>query len=304
MKILITGAGGLAGSHLVRYIRENRLGEVVPLERHDCDLMDRHAVEAILDKTRPDIIFHLAAQSSIPVSWKDPAGTMNNNVLPGLHIFEAVRKLSLKSRILVAGSSEEYGLVPPSALPIVEDQPLRPVNPYATSKMALDFLGYQHFRGFDLSIVRARSFNHIGPSVKKTDVANDWVRLLVRIERGLIPPVLPVGNLETGRDFLDVRDVVRAYWLIATEGIAGEVYNIASGKVVFLKELLHQLLEFIPVKITVAFDPAKQRPGDSSTFMGDSSKLRRLTGWEPKIPLTQSLKEVLDFWRKVEVEKA
>lgn len=293
--ILITGVAGLAGSHLERYILENQLGHISDL---DVDLMNAAAVEKFIGQIKPDIIFHLAAQSSIPASFANPVESVNNNVIPAIHLLEALVKNKLKTHILLAGSSEEYGLVLPEELPIRESNPLRPLNPYAVSKVAMDLLGWQYFKNYGIYVVRTRSFNNLGASFKKPDATNDWIRQIVQMEKGLCKPVLKVGNLETARDFIDVRDVVRAYWLALTKGEAGEVYNISSGKSVAMGEILKNLLNLTSVKVDVVQETARLRPADLPKAYGDYSKLREQTGWVPCISLKQSLQDMVDFYRK------
>lgn len=294
-KILITGAAGLAGSHLSKYILENNLGQISDI---NIDLMNAAAVEKFVSQIQPDFIFHLAAHSSIPASFANPVKTMHNNVIPAIHLLEALVKNKLKTRILLAGSSEEYGFVPPEELPIRESNPLRPLNPYAVSKVAMDLLGWQYFKNYGIGVVRTRSFNNLGASFKKPDATNDWIRQIVQMEKGLCKPILKVGNLEAVRDFIDVRDVVRAYWLALTEGSAGEVYNISSGKCVGMEEILKNLLKLTSVKVDVVQEPARLRPADLPKAYGDYSKLREQTGWAPCIPLQKSLQDMFDFYRE------
>lgn len=295
--ILITGAKGLVGSFLAEYILREGLGEVIGVSREQCDLLNPIAVQKLIAETRPDYLFHLAAQSHIPIAVENPFVTIQNNLVPAIHLLESVRKIGLHTRILLAGSSEEYGWVHPEELPIQETNPLRPLNPYAVSKVAMDLLGWQYFKKDGLLVIRTRSFNNLGPAVHKPDAANDWIRQVVQMERGLSKPVLKVGNLETKRDFVDVRDAVKAYWLALTRGEPGEVYNIASGKTVSLKKLLETIVGLSSVKIQVEQEAERLRPADISVHVGDYSKLNRQTGWQPTFAMEESLQYVFRFYR-------
>lgn len=321
MKALITGTTGFAGSHLVEYLLAHQpdvevfgikrwrspmenvahLGDKVVLE--ETDLNDYHSVYRMLEKTQPDLIFHLAAQSFVPTSWNAPAATLETNVIGQTHLFEAVRSLRLDPTIQIACSSEEYGLVHPDETPITEDNELRPLSTYAVSKIAQDYLGYQYFQSYGLKVVRTRGFNHTGPRRGEVFVASNFAKQLARIKAGLDEPVIRVGNLTAMRDFTDVRDMVRAYWLAATKGKPGEVYNIATGKAITIQELLDRLIELTDVEVEVQQDPERMRPSDVEILIGDSSKFRADTGWEPEIPLEQTLRDIVEYWRqRIEAE--
>ncbi len=316
MKALITGTTGFAGSHLVEYLLAHQpdvevfgikrwrspmenivhLGDRVSLE--ETDLRDYHSVYRLLEKIQPDLIFHLAAQSFVPASWNAPAATLETNVIGQTHLFEAVRSLDLDPVIQIACSSEEYGLVHPHETPIGENNPLRPLSTYAVSKIAQDYLGYQYFQSYSLKIVRTRGFNHTGPRRGDVFVASNFAKQLARIKAGLSEPVIWVGNLTATRDFTDVRDMVRAYWLAATKGKPGEVYNIASGKAIVIQELLDQLIALTDVEVEIRADPDRMRPSDVEILLGDSSKFRADTGWEPEIPFEQTLRDIVEYWRQ------
>jgi GDP-4-dehydro-6-deoxy-D-mannose reductase len=205
--------------------------------------------------------------------------------------------LGLKARILVVGSNEEYGLVGEDELPIKEANPLRPTSPYAVSKVAQDMLGLQYHLSHGLQTIRVRPFNHIGPRQSEQFVAPAFAKQIAEIEAGIRPPVVKVGNLEARRDFTDVRDIVRAYYLIITKGKQGEVYNIGSGVPRSIRELLNTLLSFSEAEIEVKQDPSLLRPLDVPVSYCDYGKLKECTGWEPTIPFEESLKEVLNYWR-------
>ncbi|HEX2252212.1 MAG TPA: GDP-mannose 4,6-dehydratase [Thermoanaerobaculia bacterium] len=316
MKVLITGITGFAGSHLAEFLlaehpdvevygtyrwrsrRENieHLDERVKLL--EADLRDYSSMHTLLDEVRPDAIFHLAAQSFVPSSWRAPAETLTTNITGQTHLFEAVRSLGLDPTIQIACSSEEYGLVLPHETPIREDNPLRPLSPYAVSKVAQDFLGYQYFQSYGLKVIRTRGFNHTGPRRGDVFVTSNFAKQVASIEAGLAPPVIRVGNLEAVRDFTDVRDMVRAYWLAVERGRPGEVYNIATGQGITIQELLDRLIAMAEVEVKVEVDPERLRPSDVEILVGDASKFRADTGWEPRIPFEQTLRDVLDYWRE------
>ena len=314
VRALVTGITGFAGSHLAEYLLSRKDVEVYGTVRWrsrteniegirdrirlvECDLMDATAVDQAVQKVRPDLIFHLAAQSFVPTSWLAPAETLMNNILGELNLFEAVRRAGIDPLIQIACSSEEYGLVHEDEVPINEDNPLRPQSPYAVSKIAQDFLGYQYFRSYGLRVVRTRTFNHTGPRRGEVFVTSSFAKQIAEIEHGLAEPVLKVGNLEARRDFTDVRDVVRAYWLALERGEPGEVYVIASGRDHRISEVAEMLLAMSRVPIRIEQDPARMRPSDVPVLLGDSTKFRRRTGWEPLIPFEKTLADLLEYWR-------
>jgi GDP-4-dehydro-6-deoxy-D-mannose reductase len=315
MKILITGITGFAGSHLAELLLEQGVqvfGTVRPRSRMDnltddvqarldlreCELRDYASVKALLKAIRPDGIFHLAAQSFVPTSWNSPGDTLNNNIMGQLNILESMKDLGLTDTpIQLACSSEEYGMVHEDELPITEETPLRPLSPYAVSKVAQDLMGYQYSMSYGLRCIRTRAFNHEGPRRGDVFVTSNFAQQIVRIEKGHAKPVIRVGNLEAKRDFSDVRDTVRAYWLLLKKGAPGEVYNIASGRSVRIADMLDMLLGMTDAKITVETDPARLRPSDVPVLQGDYSRTKSLTGWEPVIPLEQTLRDILDYWR-------
>lgn len=313
-RVLVTGVTGFAGSHLVDYMLTRNDCEIFGIQRWrsrteniehfrdritlvECDLRDATSTRDTIEKVRPDWIFHLAAQSFVPTSWIAPTESLTTNILGQLNLFEAVRHLGLKCRIQLACSSEEYGMVRPDEIPIRETNPLRPLSPYAVSKVAQDMLGYQYWMSWKIDIVRTRGFNHEGPRRGPVFVASDFAKQIADIENGRRPPVLSVGNLEARRDFTDVRDTVKGYWLALEKGEPGEVYNICRGRSWSIREVLDLLLGMTKVKIEVRPDPARLRPSDVMILEGDYSKFRRATGWEPVIPFEQTLHDMLEYWR-------
>jgi GDP-4-dehydro-6-deoxy-D-mannose reductase len=314
MKALITGITGFAGSHLADHCLERGEVEVWGIVRWrsrtenvehlqgkvrflECDLRDATSTRDVIEEIRPDYIFHLAAQSFVPTSWRAPTESLVTNVIGQLNIFEAVRKIDLKTRIQIACSSDEYGLSYEHELPITEDHPLRPLSPYGVSKVGQDVLGYQYFMSYKMDIVRTRAFNHTGPRRAPVFVVSDFAKQIADIEKGLKEPVLSVGNLDAERDFSDVRDVVRAYYLSLEKGKGGEAYNICSEKSWRIGDMLDRLLSFTDADIEVKQDPSRLRPSDVPRLRGDCSKFRRDTGWAPRIPFEQTLRDMLDYWR-------
>ena len=314
MRVLITGITGFAGSHLADFclarggvdlhgiIRwrsrtENIEHLVGKIPLHECDLRDASSTRDVIERVRPDYIFHLAAQSFVPTSWKAPAESLTTNVIGQLNIFEAVRKIGLKCRIQLACSSEEYGMVYENEIPIKESNPLRPLSPYGVSKVAQDMLGYQYFMSYQMDIVRTRGFNHEGPRRAPVFVMSDFAKQIADIERGARKPVLRVGNLDAKRDFTDVRDMVRGYWLSLEKGKPGEAYNICQEKCWSIRDMLDQLLSLTTAKIKIEIDQDRLRPSDVMLLLGDCSKFRADTGWTPTIPFEQTLRDTLDYWR-------
>ena len=316
MRVLITGITGFAGSHLAEYIlAEHPEAEVFGTMRWrsrtenirdieskvqliECDLRDLSSVKQTIERVRPGRIFHLAAQSFVPSSWNAPAESLSTNILGQLNIFESVRALELDPWIQLACSSEEYGMVYENEVPIKETNPLRPLSPYAVSKVGQDYLGYQYCQSFGMKVVRTRAFNHDGPRRGDVFVSSNFARQLVRIEKGKQEPAIKVGNLEARRDFTDVRDVVRAYWL-ALDGKCepGEAYNICSGTDYRIKDVLDTLIEMSGLEVEIQEDPERLRPSDVQVLVGDASKFHAATGWEPRIPYEQTLKDMIDYWR-------
>tara|TARA_B100000678_G_scaffold284867_1_gene287094 strand:- start:81 stop:1043 length:963 start_codon:yes stop_codon:yes gene_type:complete len=316
MKILITGVTGFVGSHLAEYClsldqqvevigtcrwrsrRENieHLEDAINL--YECDLRDASSVKTLLADIQPERIFHLAAQSYVPSSWNSPGETITTNVIGQLNIFEAMRETNSTASIQIAGSSEEYGLVHPEEAPITEENPLRPLSPYAVSKVAQDMLAYQYFQSYGLRVVRTRAFNHTGPRRGDVFVTSNFAKQIAEIEAGQRPPVIHVGDLNPKRDFTDVRDIVRAYWLSLEHCSLGEVYNVASGKAYRIKEVLKILLDNSEQDIEVVEDPERLRPSDVPLLLGDNSRFCKATGWSPEIPFEQTAKDLLDYWRE------
>jgi len=315
MRVLITGISGFAGSHLAEYLlHEHPEVELYGLRRWrselpaaapsavarivEGDLLDATSLLRALQASRPDVVFHLAASSSVASSWDTPAEIMQVNVLGTLNLLEATRQLDLDAPVVLACSAEAYGQVAPEELPIRESQPFRPVSPYAVSKAAVDLLGYQYFQSFRLRTVRARFFNHCGPGQPSRFVVSSLARQIAEIEAELRPPQIQVGNLDARRDFIDVRDAAHAYWLAATRGEAGEAYNVASGRARSIREILDRMLALTDAVVEVTFDPARLRPSELAVLEGDAGRFARATGWEPRVPFEQTLLDTLEHWRR------
>jgi GDP-4-dehydro-6-deoxy-D-mannose reductase len=306
--VLITGAGGFVGRHLIAELESETDWAIIGLQTKastpgtrarmlSCDLRDADLVARVIDRYRPDVIIHLAAQSYVPKAFASPADTIVNNISSQVHVLEACRAVEIDPIVLVIGSSEEYGSAPPEDMPLTEDQPFRPANPYAVSKIAQDMLGLQYWLSYGMKIIRLRPFNHIGPGQSDRFVVSNFARQVAEVELGLAEPVVLTGNLSARRDFLDVRDVARAYRMTVDRGQPGEVYNLASGTPVQVGELLESLTSMATVSIAIRHDPARMRPSDTPLLYGDATRLRRATGWAPRIQIKQSLRDTLDYWR-------
>lgn len=332
MRVLITGITGFVGSHLAEYLLAQGI-EVFGTARHrskldnieairskislipDVEIRDAHAVASAVRKAEPDYIFHLAAQSFVPASWMAPADTIETNVKGTVNLLEAVRVSGLHSVIQIAGTSEEYGCPPlvqdtshitfginqkPKLVfkvPITEDFPLLPLSPYGVSKVAEDLLGFQYHKSYGMKIVRTRAFNHTGARRGEYFATSNFAKQIVEIEKGKREPVLHVGNLEAKRDFMDVRDTVRAYWLAASRGKYGEVYNICSGKARSIQSVIDTLRMQSTAQFEVVQAKERMRPSDIPVLEGDCTKFKKQTGWKPEISFTKTMGDLLDYWR-------
>lgn len=313
-RALITGITGFAGSHLAELLLEEGFevhGTIRPrsktdnidkikgrLKLHDADLLDSHSLYAILSDIEPNFVFHLAAQSFVQSSWASPANTVEMNVVGSVHLFEAVRRAKIDPVIQIACSSEEYGLVLANEIPVKETNPLRPLSPYAVSKVAMDYLGYQYNQSYGMKIVRTRGFNHTGPRRGEVFVTSNFAKQIAEIEKGKKEPVVEVGNLEAKRDWTDVRDMVKAYLLAVQKCDYGEVYNICSEKTVQVSHMLNILLSQSKVKVKIKKDPSRMRPSDVPVLLGDCKKFRETTGWKYEIPFEKTMKDLLNYWRE------
>ncbi len=316
MKILITGVTGFVGSHLAEYCLakphvkvygtflvkkeikniEHLKGKMTLL---GCDLTKKEPVKKVILKVKPDNIFHLAGQSQVSFSWDDPEKTLINNVASDLNLFEAVKNAKINPVVVTAGSSEEYGAVLKNELPIKENNELRPLSPYAVSKITQEKLAFQYYQSYGLKTVLMRFFNTEGPRRGEHFVASSFAKQIVQIEKGRQKPVILVGNLDAKRDFIDVRDVTRAYWLASQRCKFGQSYNVCSGKARSIKSVLHLLMSLSKVKnIKVRQDPKRMRPSDIPVIVGDNAKFKQQAGWKPVIPFEKTMEDLLQYWRE------
>ncbi len=315
MRLLITGITGFVGSHMAEYALGNgarvfgssrwrsKTENVDHLRSRitliESDLRDLSSVRGLVEAVNPSHVIHLAAQSFVGSSWQTPAETLSTNIIAQVNLLEAIRGLRKEPRFLAVGSSEEYGMVYEDELPIRETNPLRPLSPYAVSKVAQDLMGYQYFKSYGLFIVRTRAFNHTGPRRGDVFFESNLAKQVAEIEAGLCEPAVHVGDLRPRRDFSDVRDIVRGYWLLLERGEPGEVYNLCSGRAWAIQEVLDLLLAQCTVKgVKVKADPARLRPSDVMVLEGDRSKIEKATGWRAEIPFERTLTELLDYWRE------
>lgn len=300
MRALITGVNGFVGPYLKEHLLENNFevyGTDISSGRdvdYKIDLLDSKEVEDLVLKTKPDFIFHLAAQSSVKLSWSKPKLTMEVNVNGTKNLLEAALKSNIKPNMLVVSSSEVYGI--PKKIPITEEHELKAFNPYAESRLKQEEICEDYLKK-GLKVIISRSFSHTGPGQLPVFVIPDFAKQIAEIEKGLREPVIDVGNLDVIRDFSDVRDIVRAYLSVIKKGKFGEIYNICSGKGTKLNDALNTLLSFSKKEIIVKVDKNKFRKSDLPVLVGDNSKLKKETGWHPKIPFEQTLKDTLNYWR-------
>lgn len=287
MRALVTGATGFVGPYLMQTLHEQG-HDAAPFEGEITDLA---AVRASIDQTRPDVVFHLAAQSFVPDALASPRGTYDTNVIGTAVVAQALRESSSRARLLYVSSAEVYGVQPPDAYPLTESRAPSPSNPYAASKAAAEMLLLGEARSFGLDVVIARAFNHIGPGQSERFSVPSFAAQLAAIAAGG-PPQLYVGNLDAKRDFLDVRDVVRAYIALAKDGAKGEIYNVCSGVARSMRDVLRELILAARVPVEVRDDPARMRPADVPLVLGDATKLRSQTGWAPQIPFAASIRDI------------
>ncbi len=309
MKSLIIGGAGFVGSYLIRYLQEQ--GQEVAVtkmpqetiaapgaDQYDLNILEKDSITDLILKLQPDYVFHLAAQSSVGLSWKNPQMTIDVNIKGSVNVLEALRKAEKRPKTLLIGSGEEYGAIRPEELPVSETNALKPENIYAATKACQNMFGRIYAEAYGLSVTMVRAFNHIGPNQAPMFVVADFCRQTAEIEAGKRDAVLKVGNLAAERDFTDVRDVVRAYALLVEKGTAGETYNVGSGHAVAIDTILKMILSMSDKEIRIEKDPSKFRPVDVPTIEADTKKLYEATGWTPQISLEQTIRETLDYWRR------
>jgi GDP-4-dehydro-6-deoxy-D-mannose reductase len=305
----VTGAEGFIASHLVKFLQakgwrviggylphgSNGFPKLPNLSFVQCDLRNGQRVAQVLKEYEPTYVFHLGAQSLPTVSWADPVGTFESNIMGSLHLFEAVRHMKRPPVVVSACSSAEYGNVPASAIPVTEKQPLRPLHPYGISKVCLDLLAREYFLDYGIPAVNLRIFNTTGPG-KTNDAPSDFVRQLIRIKKQIQPPVIEVGNLKPYRAFLDVQDAVRGFYLAALKGRRGEAYNLCADATCQIGELLRTAIRLSGVKAEIRQAARLMRPSDEKIIFGSTTKFRKDTGWKPLRSVQQTLSSMLEYW--------
>ncbi|MBP6913632.1 MAG: GDP-mannose 4,6-dehydratase [Candidatus Levybacteria bacterium] len=311
-KAFITGISGFAGSFLAELLLTEGLevhGTHISsdtkniehiksrMQLHRVDLLEKEKIQKCISEVQPDMVYHLAALTSPAESFSSPETVVINNVTAQIHLLEALRLYANTPRIMIISSAEVYGIVNSSDLPISESVELRPGSPYAVSKIAQDYLGLQYFLSYGMDIIRVRPFNHIGPRQSASFVVSSFAKQIAEAEKSKNGKEILVGNLDAKRDFTDVRDMVRAYLLLAQKGESGEVYNIGSGLSHKISDILGKLVSLSYEKIETKVDPSRMRPSDVPDIRSDNTKIKNLTNWEPTIPLDQTLKDTLDYWR-------
>lgn len=313
-KYMVTGFSGFVSKHFLDYLNSREVPCTVAgidintpefdyknyahikCSFHAINLLNREQVNAFIQEYRPDYILHLASYSSVAYSWQHPVESFTNNTNIFLNLLEQVRNMNLDCRILSVGSSEEYGNVSEADIPLRETQPLKPISPYAVARVSQEMLSAVYAQGFGLDVILTRSFNHIGPGQKDIFVISSFVKRMLEIKRSNLPAQLQTGDLTIVRDFLDVRDVVRAYYMLLKNGDKGEIYNICSGKGIALEQIINKLSDMISLQVVTVQDPALVRPNDNRIIVGDNSKLKARIAWETEYSLDRSLQDIIDYW--------
>ncbi len=308
-RALIIGAAGFVGNYLIEYLAQMGVNEIHATKLnselkndkvviHELDILDKESIVSLLYEVRPTHIFHLAAQSSVGVAWKNPGLTIDVNIKGSVNVLDAVRELFYTPRVLMIGSGEEYGHIREDEVPITEENHIRPGNIYAATKACQNMIGSMYAKAYDMDLVQVRAFNHIGPGQASLFVVSDFCKQVAEIEKGLREPVMRVGNLKAKRDFTDVRDVVKAYYLLAEKGKAGETYNVGSGHAVQIRDILDEIISRSGREISVEVDANKIRPVDVPIIEADISKINSQTGWKPEIAIGRTIEDTLAYWRE------
>lgn len=311
-RVLIIGAAGFVGGHLLKYLSgldtldisaaklqtEKIDTDGIPsVSVYDIDILDKISVDKVIQAVNPNKIIHLAAQSSVALSWKNPTLTMGINVNGTLNVLDSVREFAIDCRILLVGSSEQYGKINPDQLPVKETVSLSPENPYAISKVTQEMIANLYVKCYQMDIILVRAFNHIGPGQSPIFVVADFARQIAEIEKGLRESVIKVGNLSAKRDFTDVRDIVRGYWSLLEKGKTGEVYNIGQGHSIEVGQILKSLISLSQAAVSVEVDQTRFRPIDVPEIVADISKIRMDTNWFPVVDIQRSLADTISYWR-------
>jgi len=318
VRIVITGFSGFVSGYFVDYLEKNKIiSEVLGIDIHqaqtDCqnyeysnvkfkqiDLLNSEVLESIINEFQPEYLLHLASYSSVGFSWQNPSLSFRNNINIFLNLIEIIRKISPRCRILSVGSSEEYGSFDEKKLPLLEEYPLQPLSPYAAARVSQENLSKVYSTGYGLDITMTRSFNHIGPGQKDIFVIPSFAKQLVEIKKGLKKEKrLLTGDISVIRDFLDVRDVVDAYYKLLISGKKGEVYNVCSGKGVGLNDIIDAFCSILDIKVELTTDKSLIRPNENKIIFGSNEKLKNAAGWENKIKLNDSLKDIIDYWQGI-----
>lgn len=309
MHALIIGGAGFVGNYLIEHLKndknwmvtatklENEIIEQDNITIYNLNILDKHAISALLQNIKPDYIFHLAAQSSVSLSWKNPSLTIDVNIKGCVNLLDAIRELDYNPRTLLIGSGEEYGHILTNETPIIENNHIRPGNIYAATKACQNMIGKIYADAYQMDVIMVRAFNHIGPKQVPIFVVADFCKQVAEIEKGLREPIINVGNLSAKRDFTDVRDVVRAYSLLIEKGNVGETYNVGSGNAISIEEILKIILSYTTISIQVLIDPNKLRPVDIPIIEANIKKLQECTGWEPCITIEETIMDTLEYWR-------
>lgn len=314
MKAFITGINGFVGSHLTEFLLEKGYevsglifernktekisGFIEKIRLYEGDVKNYGLLKDVLEESHSDEIYHLAGLSHVQHSWKNEWETYKVNFLGTYNLLEAIKELRLNAKVLIVGSSDEYGKVKIDQLPIREDYPLMPLSPYGVSKACQELLALRYARSEGIHVVAVRAFNHTGPRQEPYFVCSDFAKQIVEVEKGLRSPEIYVGDLKTERDFTDVRDIVRAYHLLLERGKSGEVFNVCSGKAFPINWVLERLLSFTEKVITVKEDSQRLRPVDIIIRVGDNKKIKEATGWQPEIPMEKTLEDIYKYWQE------
>lgn len=310
-KVLITGITGMIGKHLATLLQEKGLevagvsratsalrnsAEKFPYQHFAGDILDKKFLEKVWETVKPDLVYHFAAQAFNGTSWEAEDTTYLLNIQGTRNVFEVCREITPGARVIPACSSAEYGIVPDGMIPIKEDTtPLHPITPYGVSKATMEMMARQFHLNYDMDFVLPRLFIHLGPDHPPVTAIQSFARQVALIKLKLQPPVMKVGNLKSSRDFVDVRDGVKALWLLAQKGVSGEVYNVCSGKEHSIQECLDSLIELSGVNVKVETDPALLRPTDEKVLLGDPSKIEAL-GWKAETPFKKTLSDIYQNW--------